>query len=1252
MPYDISKLRMNLKDFLTEINYNNKNNDYYLSSLFLFGSRLSDALDKYYNLNNDGAMQMLSAEDLADLISKYRSIRGEIAEFIRDRRDTKYAAIRLLAGHLLPFLEHDISILENADLSVPKSIDRIMAEGMAKVLEVPEDSKVTENCPILVQSDENEMQIGHFKSKNFKKELLFYKSAELLGLKNYVQEIRPVIMLQGEKLHKGIFIRDTYGLKIGDTDPQEPGLNYDLKNFENPRIFKNIADAQALDFILGVNGRQNSIRLRFAPEPSSLLCGITLENDVSLFSENLDLHLSDIGVISQSIYDYISNLDENEFKSNLKNAGATSEAAYYVWKRLTALKNKADADMEFFNDKAPGYTSQGHIRVVKDEEWALHTAANLSEIHKNSYFNTFSSIPRTARLHLQENGKAKKSKPANTHPVRAKRPDMGIVENDPDEVKLVIPPLKSILSFGANNNTRYAISYNDKRGFFTPAHTYSSFLAFNSIFDKYIRLNPRYADFLIDMKHYYRANPQSLDAIIDMSNDNALPFPYSEMGYTPEEALEFMNDPIFKAILKQLNEEIGEAINRLSDAINRGYGQNQRADMKNVLMSEIGDSLGTPDLLARSRLMEVEFGGKLTKGVFTEYADGIDLYHIPDNHPLLKMNPDNIDKCFNNPNALKSIADLQILDFICLNSDRHNKNMIYKFEGIGTDSPTFTGVIGIDNDTAFGTKIVQPDNEIDYLTALNNISVISEEMYLKLQEPETLDDLESKMRNRGLSDTEVSNALDRVRNILSAVDMEKIRVVEKNDWGKGENTLTNLVEEKENASTYFYYIKEGLYDKVNSMTKAYKAAAESGKPMPPYNAKQNAINFAKCRQVDGFGKNLENESELRELETQAVEELLSDAESDVKDLRAGKVKFVSDGDAIHNILRAAAVMESSLNRADPLLQWSSSEYRAMKRANKALKEFATQLEQRKTAWEQAQNQRNIGRRMGHLLDNSLASFNSEVSSSENDDSENVQQEDNQDNQYLMPENDRAKMESLLNALSDAAIIYKNKKRRQFIEEDRTAKDIERLRLNANQCVTDIAFSAQNILKESRLRNPMEWLYHKMNLAQAKLGKVFIGTDNSASIYDQPGIRVNDYFKNANTYTSVGPRDVANPKVRVKVVNYAPSKTDINNFRNGIAEILYYRLLTETGVATKKDKKFLNALTLDNVKAGKEKIMNSKAFDNLMKKPAMELLTYAVERKPKNLMALYKKELAKEKQQEIQEAKKEAEPNNSAPMSTL
>ena len=121
---------------------------------------------------------------------------------------------------------------------------------------------------------------------------------------------------------------------------------------------------------------------------------------------------------------------------------------------------------------------------------------------------------------------------------------------------------------------------------------------------------------------------------------------------------------------------------------------------RNAAMSVIADRIGRPDLLARSKVMKIRTGQGEKTGVFMEWAKGKDLKKDTKTGKIL---PDLNGKKlrFNSARLIKSAADLQALDFICGNTDRHSGNMLYQFEEID-GVMTLVGVQGIDNDSSFG----------------------------------------------------------------------------------------------------------------------------------------------------------------------------------------------------------------------------------------------------------------------------------------------------------------------------------------------------------------------------------------------------------------------------------------------------------------------------------------------------------------------------------------------------------------------
>ena len=121
---------------------------------------------------------------------------------------------------------------------------------------------------------------------------------------------------------------------------------------------------------------------------------------------------------------------------------------------------------------------------------------------------------------------------------------------------------------------------------------------------------------------------------------------------------------------------------------------------RNAAMSMVADRLGMPHLLARSKVMKVETEQGAKTGVFMEWAEGTDLVSKQGKLiPELMGKPRKI----NTADVIKAAADLQVLDYVCGNTDRHGGNIFYRFEerdGV----LCLVGLQGIDNDTSMGRK--------------------------------------------------------------------------------------------------------------------------------------------------------------------------------------------------------------------------------------------------------------------------------------------------------------------------------------------------------------------------------------------------------------------------------------------------------------------------------------------------------------------------------------------------------------------
>ena len=141
---------------------------------------------------------------------------------------------------------------------------------------------------------------------------------------------------------------------------------------------------------------------------------------------------------------------------------------------------------------------------------------------------------------------------------------------------------------------------------------------------------------------------------------------------------------------------------------------------RNAAMTMVADRLGIPNIAARSKMMNVQTDKGLKKGVFMEWGKGMDL---ADKVSKYKEIPEFAGKrvSFSSPDLLKSASDLQALDYICGNTDRHHGNMMYQFEE-RNGVMVLVGIQGIDNDSSFGK--ITGDKNTGYLASPDSMRVM------------------------------------------------------------------------------------------------------------------------------------------------------------------------------------------------------------------------------------------------------------------------------------------------------------------------------------------------------------------------------------------------------------------------------------------------------------------------------------------------------------------------------------------------
>lgn len=203
------------------------------------------------------------------------------------------------------------------------------------------------------------------------------------------------------------------------------------------------------------------------------------------------------------------------------------------------------------------------------------------------------------------------------------------------------------------------------------------------------------------------------------------------------------------------------------NTISARISDKSRIDSRNSAMSSVADLLGVPDLICRAVPMKVIREGKETEGTFMSMAQGVDIASPPSHCKKYDRNSN----VFRQTNGLKDVADIQIVDFICGNIDRHTGNMFYQFDSKDSkaEKHKFTGIQGIDNDSSFGVYVPKDSRQAENrLPALCDMKVISESMMKKVMGTNK-EMLTVLLRNQGLKKSQIDASCARLEMLKNYI---------------------------------------------------------------------------------------------------------------------------------------------------------------------------------------------------------------------------------------------------------------------------------------------------------------------------------------------------------------------------------------------------------------------------------------------------------------------------------------------------
>ena len=311
----------------------------------------------------------------------------------------------------------------------------------------------------------------------------------------------------------------------------------------------------------------------------------------------------------------------------------------------------------------------------------------------------------------------------------------------------------------------------------------------------------------------YDYNPEAKETAM-----NGIPV-LTYMNNNPEVEEEFekyKNDPDFFNALFDLSIKAEKFTTNVG--VNEGFlglEPGQGIDIRNSAMSSVANLLGVNDLIANSKNITVQMpDGSFENGTFMEFVESKDVTHLDS---IDEMRVYGLD-AYEGKEVKEQLANLQVLDYICGNVDRHLGNMLYKFD---PETHKLASIKGIDNDASFFKKRLKKDEGLSQLTSIKKMRVIDEKMANKLL---SIDEgmLGATLHGYGLNDAEINAAWDRLHDLQDAIkeastfDPEKglppyqggqdgpygLTIVKSEDWDKlslqqlkvGNNAFSKIID--------------------------------------------------------------------------------------------------------------------------------------------------------------------------------------------------------------------------------------------------------------------------------------------------------------------------------------------------------------------------------------------------------------------------------------------------------------------------
>ena len=252
-------------------------------------------------------------------------------------------------------------------------------------------------------------------------------------------------------------------------------------------------------------------------------------------------------------------------------------------------------------------------------------------------------------------------------------------------------------------------------------------------------------------------------------------------------------------------------------------------NLRNNATADYSELIHKPNLIAKSTPMTVVNGDTVMHGSFMINAEGVSHDKLDD-----KVNGYGNKKVSLTANAIKEISDLQILDYLCANVDRHHQNMFYKLDTSDPNEVKITGVQGIDNDASFGKfdgKSINNQSVYNRMSLIDDIKYIDESTAKEIMNL-SKEALGNKIRLAGLSYAEVEAAENRLTLLQEKIKSGKGITIMKSesDWQK----LASGDGVKQELEVYKGFYDNNIFKIVNDVVSTHNLTVQ------PHLNQQNA----------------------------------------------------------------------------------------------------------------------------------------------------------------------------------------------------------------------------------------------------------------------------------------------------------------------------------------------------------------------------------------------------------------------------